>query len=428
MKKSFFAIIGLALLLPVVSFAAGQKDDGAASDSNVISIGVFDELLDAYGAIVDTDAFKAKFPGVTVELNKMDWDGHHERLVTVIAAGSGANDIEVIDEGFIAQFVTGGGFTDLTQAPFTGETDVKGLAPFAAANARTENNGLIALPVDIAPAVMFYLEENSNASGYDFSRLSSWNEYIEAGKMVTKDTDGDGASDQWLLSSALELALVSINNGIGCWIEDDGQLLQPKEKFTSILETVDEIHRLGIHADYEAWTEPWEAGFASGQFTTSLMGAWFAGALKGWMASDQVGEWRVGYIPGGSYINMGGSFLGIPESVDEAKKPLAYEIMKYLCTDPDAQMSTLQLIGAFPALVSSFDDPRMAGGDEYFGGQEVRLVFADVAKNIPPAVSGEYDQMARGFWQSAVAGVIAGEYTPDEAYDYVVTNLKASMD
>jgi cellobiose transport system substrate-binding protein len=428
MKKSFLAVLGLALLLPTVSFAAGQKGDASASDSNVISIGVFDELLDAYGAIVETEAFKAKFPGVTVELNKMDWDGHHERLVTVIAAGSGANDIEVIDEGFIAQFVTGGGFTDLTQAPFTGEADVKGLAPFAASNARTEDNGLIALPVDIAPAVMFYLEDKANASGYDFSRMSSWDDYLAAGKKVTIDTDGDGASDQWLLSSALELALVSINNGIGCWIEDDGQLLQPKEKFTSILEMVEEIHESGVHADYEAWTEPWEAGFASGQFTTSLMGAWFAGALKGWMASDQVGEWRVGYIPGGSYINMGGSFLGIPESVDEAKKPLAYEIMKYLCTDPDAQMSTLQLIGAFPALVSSFDDPRMSGGDEYFGGQEVRLVFADVAKNIPQAVSGEYDQMARGFWQSAVAGVIAGEYTPDEAYEYVVTNLKASMD
>lgn len=88
------AAIPLGLL-----FANGQQDD--ADNPNVITIGVFDELEDAYGAIIETDAFKAKFPDVTVKLSKMDWDGHHERLVSVIAAGAGANDIEVIDEGFI---------------------------------------------------------------------------------------------------------------------------------------------------------------------------------------------------------------------------------------------------------------------------------------------------------------------------------------
>ncbi|MBN2656778.1 MAG: carbohydrate ABC transporter substrate-binding protein [Spirochaetales bacterium] len=426
MKKSFLAAL-LFMILPLgFLMASGQQDD--AKNPDVITIGVFDELEDAYGAIIATDDFKAKFPGVTVKLSKMDWDGHHERLVSVIAAGAGANDIEVIDEGFIGQFVTGGGFTDLSQAPFTGEADVKKLAPFAAANARTEDNALIALPVDIAPAVMFYRKEMAEKSGYDFANMASWNEYLEAGSAVTKDRDNDGAADQWMLSSAQELALVSINNGIGCWIDDKGQLLQPKEKFTSILEMVAEIDEKGIHADYEAWTEPWEAGYSSGSFATSLMGAWFAGALKGWMASDQVGEWRVGYIPGGSYINMGGSFMGIPESVSEEKKPLAYDILRYICTNQDAQMSTLDMIGSFPALVSCFDDPRMAGGDEYFGGQEVKLLYADVAKNIPAVSSGEYDQMARGFWQSAVNGVVAGEYTPDEAYQYVLDNLKASMD
>lgn len=426
MKKSFLVLLLLAVIPLGLLFANGQQDD--ADNPNVITIGVFDELEDAYGAIIETDDFKAKFPDVTVKLSKMDWDGHHERLVSVIAAGAGANDIEVIDEGFIGQFVNGGGFTDLSQAPFTGEADIKKLAPFAAANARTSDNQLIALPVDIAPAVMFYRKDAADATGYDFSRMTSWDEYMEAGLKATKDTDGDGVIDHWMLSSAQELALVSINNGIGCWINKEGELLQPKEKFISILEMVAAMDKTGIHADYEAWTEPWEAGYSSGSFATSLMGAWFAGALKGWMASDQVGEWRVGYIPGGAYINMGGSFMGIPESVNEEKKPLAYEIMRYICTNQDAQMSTLDMIGSFPALVSCFDDPRMAGGDEYFGGQEVKLLYADVAKHIPAVKSGEYDQMARGFWQSAVNGVVAGEYTPESAYQYVMDNLKASMD
>ena len=427
MKKLLTA--GLLLLLSFsFSFAGGQADSAGVGDASVITFGVFDELMDAYGAIIETEDFKSRFPGVTVELSKSDWDGHHERLVSVIAAGGGSNDIEVIDEGFMGQFVTGGGFTDLSQTPFDGDETVNKLAPFAVANARTNEGALIALPVDIAPAVMFYREDMASASGYDFQRMDSWEEYLKAGQTVTTDSNGDGVTDKWMLSSAQELALVSINNGIGCWIDEEGSLLQPRSKFISILELVDDINKTGTHADYDAWTEPWESGFSEGSFATSLMGAWFAGALKGWMAADQAGEWRVGYIPGGAYINMGGSFLGIPESVDEAKKPVAYEIMKYICTNQDAQMSTLMMIGSFPALTSCFDDPRMAGGDDYFGGQEVRLLFADVAKNIPPVSSGEYDQMARGFWQSAVTGVAAGEYSPEEAYLYVVDNLKASMD
>lgn len=426
MKKSILAVLCLLVLPLGFLSAGGQQND--SDNPDVITIGVFDELEDAYGAIIATDDFKAKFPGVTVKLSKMDWDGHHERLVSVIAAGAGANDIEVIDEGFIGQFVQGGGFTDLTQAPFTGEADVNKLAPFAAANARTADGALIALPVDIAPAVMFYRKDAADLSGFDFKKMASWNDYIKSGIAVTKDTDGDGVADKWMLSSAQELALISINNGIGCWIDDKGQLLQPERKFTDVLDMVKAMSDAGIDADCEAWTEPWEAGYSSGSFATSLQGAWFAGSLKGWMAADQAGEWRVGYVPGGAYINMGGSFLGIPASVNEEKKPLAYKIMQYICTNQDAQMSTLEMIGSFPALVSCFDDPRMAGGDDYFGGQEVRLLFADVAKHIPAVKSGEYDQMARGFWQSAVNGVVAREYTPVEAYQYVVDNLKASMD
>lgn len=126
------------------------------------------------------------------------------------------------------------------------------MAPFAAANARTADNQLIALPVDIAPAVMFYRKDAANATGYDFSRMTSWDEYLEAGLAATQDTDGDGAVDQWMLSSAQELAVVSINNGIGCWINKEGELMQPKEKFISILEMVEAMDKTGIHVAYSS--------------------------------------------------------------------------------------------------------------------------------------------------------------------------------
>ncbi len=434
MKRLLITVLMVLVVLGSAFAGGGKEEKGAgipAFDPNkqyTINIGVFDELLDGYREALATNDFKTQYPNITVELNQGDWDGHHERLVTVIAAGDKSNDIEAIDEAFIGGFINGGGFVDLSAVPFNCSGVAKQLAPFALKNSTTTEGQVIALPVDIAPAVMFYLKPLADAAGVSLDNVKSWDEFIKIGQKLTIDKNGDGTPDQYLLATPEDVALVALNNGVGAWIDKDGIVMEPKEKYMSILNLLKKMVDTKTVANFESWSEPWMASYSNGSVSAVISGAWFAGALKGYLSPDQGGEWRAAKLPGNVYVNMGGSFLGIPSGVSNDNKAAAWEVLKFLTTNPKAQLATFGTMGAFPALKSVWNDPFMNEGEEYFGGQKVRLIYADVVKNIPEVTPGEYDPTAIGIWNTAIASVVEGDLTPEEAYEQVKMQITAIMD
>jgi len=434
MKK---VLLGLLILTVSAGFIFASGDDEKSASSAVgfnpnkqytIKIGVFDELLDGYTAALESGDFKKMYPNINVKLIQGDWDGHHERLVTVIAAGDKANDIEAIDEAYIAGFVTGGGFDNLSAAPYNCSEITGNIAPFALKNSTDSEGNVIAIPVDIAPAVMFYLSPPVEEAKVSLDNLSVWADLVTAGQKLTKDRDGDGNPDQFLLASSEDIALVALNNGIGCWFDKNGNVLEPKEKFLSLLKLIKRMGDSKIIANYEPWGDAWMASYSNRSVIAAISGAWFAGALKGYLSPEQKGNWRVTKLPGNAYINMGGSFLGIPANTDSENKAAAWEVLKYLTTNQKAQLATFETMSAFPALKSVWDDPAMNEGEEFFGGQKVRKIYADVAKNIPAVTPTEYDPTAIGIWNTALMSVMEGDLTPEEAYKQVKDQITANMD
>jgi ABC-type glycerol-3-phosphate transport system substrate-binding protein len=118
MKRLCLVLITLVLVCG--SLFAGSQADKPKSSEKKITMGVFGDLQSAYDAVFQSDDFKKKFPNVKVEMQHSDFGGHHDRLVTQIAAGTGANDVEALEIGYIARFVADGGLTDLSKAPYNG--------------------------------------------------------------------------------------------------------------------------------------------------------------------------------------------------------------------------------------------------------------------------------------------------------------------
>ncbi len=406
----------------------GKTDSFDPEKSYTVGVGVFDNLR-IYGEIASSESFKAAYPNIEVKLTEADWDGHHSRLATVIAAGEATNDVVVIYEGCLSQFLTCVGFTNLSVEPYIVRGDVsKDLLQTQLGIATTSNGELIALPVDIAPALMFYRKDLCDKAGVDMENLPDWDAYIEAGKKLTKDTNGDGEIDQYLLASAAELTFIMLDNGVGCWIDDDGNVLEPKERFTEVLELAKKLSDNHLVAELEEWDDMWCASFNDGRLVTALQGAWFQGDLKGSLSTDQVGNWRVTKLPGGKSVNVGGCFLGIPAVVAAEQKGAAWEVLKYFCTNKEAQLQTFVGIGSFPALSTVYDDPAMDEEVEYFGGQKARKIMADIAKDLETLNSSEYDQLAKGIWQGLVLEVAHGEKTVDEAYEAAKEGISAIRD
>ncbi len=437
MVKKAVIVIAVCVLSVMMITGCSKEEKTAAGpavpayDSEkeyTLSIGCYGDLEKAYKAVIATDDFKSTFPNLTIEFQTADFGGHHSRLTTVLAAGEATNDIEALEVGFIAKFVEGGGLTDLAAAPFNGMTEGKDIVSFAMSNATTKNGSLVALPVDIAPAVMFYRKSIVDAAGVSVENLESWDEYIEVGKKLTNDRDGDGVNDQFAIPNASDVAMTPLNGGKGGWFDDNGKPLEPKAKFISALSVVKDIRDAGIDGDLGAWTGPWTQSFADGTVVTTINGAWFGGALKTWIATDTAGDWRVTRLPGNTLAALGGTYLSIPENVADEQKAAAWEVIKYLCTSPNAQITTFETIDAFPALTTVFDDPVMNEPVDYFGGQKVRQLYAEVASEIPNASVSEYDAAVLSIFGNALTDVLVNDKGTEEAYNTALASISALVD
>ncbi len=436
MRRSVQVCLAAAVMLLVGTaflFAAGQQEavvDVEPFDPDreyTISIGGYGELEDAYRAVAETDEFQERFPNITLEFETADFDGHHERLTTVIAAGEATNHIEALEIAYIAQFVAGGGLYDLAAEPFNGLEAGEDIVDYAMANATTVDGELLAMPVDIAPAVLFYREDlvtDSGVSVQEMQNISDWDEFLDIAERVTRDTTGDGEIDQYALPTAAEVADVPLSGGAGGWFGPDGDPLEPREKFIGALELVRDIREAGVDADLGAWSEPWIQSFADGTVAMTANGAWFGGALRTWIAAD-VEDWRVARLP--EPASIGGTFLSIPEQVPDDKVMAAWKVIEFLTTNPEAQLTTFETIDAFPALATVYDDPIMQEPVDYYGGQQVREIFAEIALEHPELDVTEFDAEIDGIWGTAVTGVIEGDLTVEEAYEQALQEILAVM-
>lgn len=429
-KVSIIAgIVGFFMVLCVFSCGEQGGESVPAFDPEknyTITIGVYPDLDAAYQAVFDSDEFKTAFPNITVQIVSEDWQVHHDRLTTVLAAGSGANDIEAIDEGYLANFKAGG-FVDLGKAPYKGREAGKDLIPYAMTSATTEDGKLIALPVDASPTVIFYRKSVADAAGVDFSAIATFDDLIEAAKKMSADTDGDGNNDRFAFASAMEISLMRLNNAIGAWVDESGKVMADKEKFLGQLELVRKINDHKVHANMQEWTDPWIEAYPNGTVSMAIIGAWFEGALKTWMAPDLSGDWRVVMLPEGINCNYGGSFLGIPTSTSADKRMAAWAVLTYLCTNANAQLTSLKTIGSTPALKTVWNDPCMDEPIEYLGGQKARLLYIKAVGDIPVVKPSKYDQIGKTTWQNVIEKLLAGELTIDGAYEDVKAKIQAQM-
>jgi multiple sugar transport system substrate-binding protein len=413
MRQSLLLLF-LICVLASLAYGEGQRDV-AITDEATLTMGVYGDLESAYTAVRDSENFKKKFPKLTLHFQSSDFGGHHDRLVTQIAAGVGANDIEALEIGYIARFVREGGFTNLAANPFKGKTAGKNLVKFGMANATTTDGKLIALPVDIAPAVLFYRKSVADDLGVDMNVFSSWEDYIEKAKQLTIDKDGDGSTDQFALTNPMDLSMIPLNGGKGDWFKNE-QPLEPAKRFKEVLNLCKTIREAHIDANFPSWSGEWINSFKEGIVVTMFSGAWLGGHFKNWMCPELSGDWRVTYPPGKIYASYGGTYISIPEMTDDSKKMIAFEVIKYLCTNKEAQRISFKEIDAFPALQTIFDDPVMSEPVEYYGGQKVRLIFQDIGKNIPVQNVSAYDAIAVDIFNNAIKSVVDDGVPVDEAY------------
>ena len=394
-------------LIPTLTLSFALFGGFSFAQQQTLTISAFAGLADAIQVIIDQ--YMAENPDIQVELEVREFADHHTNLLTTLAAGSGATDIAAIEVGYIAGFVADGGLVDLNAAPYNAGEVTPNIADYAVAQGTSVDGRLVAMPTDLGPGVMFYRRDRLNEVDTQVEALQgSWDDYIAFGKTVTRDTDGDGANDVFLIADAADVYGAMIRSGLedgqGIYFDADGNNLVNTERFHEAFRVAKEIRDNGLDAQIAAWSNEWYEAFKQGTVATQFSGAWLQGQLQSFMAPDTGGLWGAANLPGGAYASWGGSFYAIPEQ--SPNKEAAWDLIKYMTTQEASQLLAFDTTEAFPALESTwqaevFDEPI-----EFLDGQPARQLYIDVVNNIAGTVTHPGDVVATEVVATALTSVL----------------------
>jgi multiple sugar transport system substrate-binding protein len=242
--------------------------------------------------------------------------------------------------------------------------------------------------------------------GADFTNLPDWNAYIDQMKKVTVDKNGDGKPEQFGFSNPLDLALVPLHGGKGNWFSPEGEPLEPEEPFYQVLDLLKKIKESGVATMDPPWSGDWINAYKEGRVVTTISGMWLGGHFQNWMCPNLSGDWRIAHLPGKIYSSYGGTYLGIPEQTKIGKLMKAWKVLKYLCSNVEAQLSIFKEIGAHPACVIAYEDNAFEKSEPYFGCQKIWAMGREIAMNIPQQYLTANDGIAVDIFMEACKSVV----------------------
>lgn len=320
-------------------------------------------------------------PEVRIRLQSLSYDDHHNALVFALATRVGLPDVLGIEVDYLGKFVGSAGLEDLAQAPYDALQYKPLLVPYTFGQASTPGGVLSGMPADIGPGSMFYRKDITDQAGVSEADLTrSWDSYLEAGRRIKARTG------RILVPNALTVVDAYIRSeakpGEGLFFDSSGGVIIDTPRLRRAFELALAVRANGLDGNFERWTNDWFESLRRAT-ATELYGAWLGGQLKDYIAPDAAGKWRAAVLPGGAAASWGGSFYAIPSSNTPERKALAWDFIRFMATNREMQIGIFKEGDAFPVLLDAANDPFLEEPLPYLGGQRARLLWRDIARQVP---------------------------------------------
>ena len=332
-----------------------------------------------------------KQEGVTVEVKAISWDDLYQDILTAITSGQGPDVLNIGNTWAASLQATGAfvPFDEETMAKIGGEDK---FVPAAMSSTGAPGQPPGSVPLYLLPdPVLFYNKAMFEEAGIQ-QPPKTWDEFIEVGEELTKDTDGDGEPDQWgVVTQAGDLygnlhkAFVLSEQYGGQWFDKNGDptFVLP-ENVDGVKLYVDLMSEYEIlpprMASASAGTES-ESDFANGEAAMMIQPSTSTATLESrGMKTDEYGlaplpvldPLPTGGEPAVGYVS--GTNTAVFKNASDQDLALAF--VKYL-TSTEKQLELAKAYGSlFPAVNEALEQP------EFQGGQ--MDVFTEILKNSAP--------------------------------------------
>ena len=329
--------------------------------------------------------FEKKYPAIKVKVvNAGQGEPEYTKLRTALKAGTGAPDAVQIEFQYIPTFTITQDLMDL--APYGAAATKDQFIDWTWAQVSGDNGEIWAYPQDTGPMGMLYRKDIFDK--YKIAVPKTWDEFAAAARKLhaadpsvymTDLAANQGGSYMGLLWQAkVNPFQVTGESSLAISLNNDAS--------KQVASYWGDLVKDGVIATDPDFTDSWFQGLNSGKYATWLTAAWGPVFLSG-SAQSTSGLWRAAPLPQWDSSeqvsgNWGGSTTAVIQGTPNAIA--AAEFAKFLNTDPEStkMFATEQFF--FPATKALLSDPDYIGQTpEFYGGQKVNTVFADISSTVP---------------------------------------------
>jgi len=347
-------------------------------DANTIVVWSWNTAASALQELVP--AFNKVYPNIKVKIVSIPYNTANSQFATAISTGVGFPDVWDTEGPVTPGYIADGSLMDITALASKYQND---FVPYKWAEV-TSNGKVYGLPWDSAPVGTFYRADLFKAAGVDVASINTWDDFIAAGKKVTK------APNQYMTLMSKTADVGDFFQTLLCEFggseyDTAGNLTFNNPQGVQAVTLMKKILDSGVGANIGWWTPEFYNGIKSGEITSLTTGVWMGGQIATTAPADS-GKWAVMPVPATTIGGVrsavrGGSNLAIASKSQKAD--MAWKFIEFTLANKDSQLKMYKDFQIFPALKSTYTDPAFSTPNAYFGNQNTSQLFIQ-AQNVMP--------------------------------------------
>lgn len=408
-----------ALVILIVALLAGAAtwvyEAGMRRDPPDLVFATFArDHADAYRPIIEE--FERE-KGVKVSLQVVSARALESRLQAAMQVDAPVPDLVELTS---MRFFTSGPLEDVKLRDLTDRLVAMGLDQTIVSSRFTlwsSRGRVFALPHDVHPVMLAYRQDVIEEEGIDVERLDTWDKFLDVGRRVTRDIDGDGAIDRYMIDlpsgGGDHLRMLLLQAG-GMIFDESGEVAFDREEAVRVVlwyvRTTDNPPRGQPPTRISTaagWGQTLSQNMLDKRVLFVLTPDWRSRMiegeipqLEGTMRLMPMPAWEAG---GRRTTTWGGTGLAFPKAGRNFE--LAWELAVRLYYDPADLERRFASLNILPPNRDAWDLPEYDRPRPYWGGQPIGRMYAGLAPDVPGEIVNAFTQTAIGKLGEAVTRI-----------------------
>jgi cellobiose transport system substrate-binding protein len=397
------------------------------SDQTTLTVGLFGTFGFKEAGLYD--AYHQLCPNITIKEDDVEQSADYwTRLKTRLASGSGLDDVQGIEIGFVADVEQNHAsqFVDFNSLPETAQLKST-FYDWKWKLATSQDNKTVGLGTDIGPEAICYRQDLYKEAGLPYqpdqvaAKMTTWDDFINFGKQYEASATKPAKSH--FVDSAASIFSTAVYQGNEAYNKADGTPdVENSDGVKNAWKYATDAANAKITAGLQQFADQWNKAFQSGAFATIACPAWMRGYIQGQAGPSYKGKWAIAPgLPGGA-TNWGGSWVGVPTAAKH--KDAAIKFVEWV-TAPAQQQTWFSKVGNFPSSKTADTSATVQNNvDAYFSNAPAGKIFTDIANKMKIPPIGLYDTQIQNAFTTQLTNVETRGTSPDKAYNDALKALK----